>query len=232
MTKGRAEAETPANLNMNYFLGIDATSGVLVADFEDTAGGANHPVAGQTAVSSNVWHHAAASFDGSSWRLYLDGVLEAKLAVAATPEASSLQHAALGSALNSTGVAAGFFQGALDEARVWNLARTGAQLRAARDSELASGSRPGRPLRDERRRGDDGRQLGRLEQRDDRRLPGLDRRLRLPPRHERSGRPQGLAASADDGAVGLTWSANGEPDLAGYDLYRSTSTPVARAGRR
>ena len=50
LTKGRAEAETPANLNMDYFLGIDATSGQLVADFEDTATGANHPVTG-TAVS-------------------------------------------------------------------------------------------------------------------------------------------------------------------------------------
>src|SRR5215211_3596090 len=118
ISKGRAEAETPANLNMNYFLGIDATSGRLVADFEDSATGGNHPVAGQTPVSSNLWHHAAASFDGSHWRLYLDGVLEAKLAVAATPEASSIQHAALGSALNSSGVPAGFFAGQLDEARI------------------------------------------------------------------------------------------------------------------
>src|SRR5215210_8781274 len=30
ISKGRAEAETPANLNMNYFLGVDATSGRLV----------------------------------------------------------------------------------------------------------------------------------------------------------------------------------------------------------
>ena len=30
--KGGAEGESPANLNMNWFLGIDATSGVLVAD--------------------------------------------------------------------------------------------------------------------------------------------------------------------------------------------------------
>ena len=33
---------------MNYFLGIDAASGVLVADFEDTANGTNHPVSGTT----------------------------------------------------------------------------------------------------------------------------------------------------------------------------------------
>ena len=41
--EGPRRAETPANVNMNYFLGIDASTGVLVADFEDTANGANHP---------------------------------------------------------------------------------------------------------------------------------------------------------------------------------------------
>ena len=68
---------------MNYFLGIDATSGVLVADFEDAADGANHPVAGTTVVTSNVWHHAAAVYDTTTdtWRLYLDGVLDRTLAL-------------------------------------------------------------------------------------------------------------------------------------------------------
>ena len=37
--------------------------GRLVADFEDSASGANHPVTGTTAVTSNVWHHAAAVYD-------------------------------------------------------------------------------------------------------------------------------------------------------------------------
>ena len=40
-------------------------------------------------------------------------------------------------ALNSTGVAAGFFPGRLDEARIWNVARTGAQIRANKNSEIA-----------------------------------------------------------------------------------------------
>ena len=52
LTKGRAEAETPANLNMDWFLGIDATSGQLVADFEDSANGANHPVTGNAVVTA------------------------------------------------------------------------------------------------------------------------------------------------------------------------------------
>src|SRR6266571_1880007 len=63
VTKGRAEAEA-SNVDMNYFLGIDASSGVLVADFEESVGdsgplGLNHPVSGSTVVTSNVWHHAA-----------------------------------------------------------------------------------------------------------------------------------------------------------------------------
>ena len=38
--------------------------------------------------------------------------------------------------------------------------------------------------------------------------------------------PTGLAASVDDQQVELSWNANSEPDLAGYNLYRSTSLPV------
>ena len=52
-----------------------------------------------------------------TWRLYLDGVLDRTLAAGGnfTPESTSIQHAALGSALTSNGTAAGFFQGAVDE---------------------------------------------------------------------------------------------------------------------
>ncbi len=35
---------------MNYFLGIDGSRRVLVADFEDSATGANHPILGTTAI--------------------------------------------------------------------------------------------------------------------------------------------------------------------------------------
>ncbi|HET7217959.1 MAG TPA: LamG-like jellyroll fold domain-containing protein, partial [Vicinamibacterales bacterium] len=140
LTKGMAEADGSSQ-DMNYFLGIRSSDNVLVADFEDTATGGNHPVAGATAITSNVWHHAAATFDGTAWTLYLDGAVEATLAAGGfVPRADSLQHAALGTALNSTGGVGsqtqGFFDGAFDEPRVWNYARSAAQI--------ASGT--GRPI--------------------------------------------------------------------------------------
>ena len=179
VTKGRAELETPANLNMNYFLGIDATSGVLVADFEEAAGGTtlglNHPVTGITAIaiSATTWHHAAATYDTATdtWRLYLDGNLERTLVLTGnpTPESTSIQHAALGTAMDSTGAAAGFFNGVLDEVRIWNVARSQAQIQASQGPGADLGHRAHRPLRHGR---GGGHRRGQLDRRRRQRLDG------------------------------------------------------------
>src|SRR5438034_3560624 len=141
VTKGRAEAEG-SNVDMNYFLGIRASDLVLVADFEEGAGqpspGLNHPVAGATIVTSNVWHHAAATYDGTTWRLFLDGNQDGTLVVGRSPRSDSIQHAALATAMDSTGTAAGFFNGVIDEARIWNYARTQAEIDSTKDIEVPS----------------------------------------------------------------------------------------------
>ena len=141
--KGRAEADGTTQ-DMNYFLGLRASDGVLVADFEEGATGAspglNHPVAGTTRVASNLWYHAAATYDGTTWRLYLNGVLEAQLAVGRPPRSDSIQHGSFASALNSAGAPGGFFKGVLDEVRIWDYARTGAQIASTKDVEVFSAS--------------------------------------------------------------------------------------------
>ena len=38
--------------------------------------------------------------------------------------------------------------------------------------------------------------------------------------------PRPAVAAGANGSVGLTWNANGEPDLAGYHVFRGTSLPV------
>jgi Concanavalin A-like lectin/glucanases superfamily len=229
LTKGRGEAEA-SNVDMNYFLGIDGSSGKLVADFEDMADGANHPITGQTMISQNVWHHAAASYDGSSWRLYLDGTLDAKLAVNAEPRFGSVQHAALATAMNSTGVAQGYFQGTLDEARIWNHARSGSQIRAAKDGEITStnglvgrfGLNEGTGTTVANSAGTaNGTTVASPAW-----ITGYD----FPKDTTAPATPQSVSATPDAGSVSLAWTANGERDLAGYDIYRSTNSPVDTSG--
>lgn len=227
LTKGRGEAEA-SNVDMNYFLGLDG-NGRLVADFEEGATGSspglNHPVTGTTTVSNNVWYHAAATYDGT-WRLYLNGVQEATSVVNQPPRADSIQHAALGSALTSAGVAAGFFAGLLDEARIWNVARTATQIQSARFQQITSAPNL----------------IGRwgMNEGTGTTIAGVgpngtltngpvfvsDTPIdALPP-----AAPQGVGASAGRSLVTVAWTANGEGDLAGYNVYRSTTSPVATTG--
>src|SRR4029077_11392364 len=62
-----------------------------------------------------------------------------------TPRFDSIQHAALGTALNSAGVVtsgqtAGFFNGVLDEVRIWNYARSQPQIAGGLNREIPAAS--------------------------------------------------------------------------------------------
>lgn len=132
--KGRGE-DDGSNVDCNYAFGFFGD--VLGADFEDMASGANHPVIGRRAVPRGEWHHVAASYDGTTWRLYVDGVLDASAGTGgARPRADSIQHFALGTAMSSAGTPAGRLHGALDEVRVWDHARTQAEIAGAMRTSL------------------------------------------------------------------------------------------------
>ena len=80
LTHGAPEAEG-SNVDANWILGINTAGNVIAADFEavdDPAPtGQNVPISGITAITDDVWHHAAATFNGTTWAVYLDGNLEA-----------------------------------------------------------------------------------------------------------------------------------------------------------
>jgi Concanavalin A-like lectin/glucanases superfamily/Calcineurin-like phosphoesterase len=137
VTKGRGE-DDGSTVDMNYFLGIDNATGVLVADFEDKPSGGNHPLRGVTQLRYNTWYHATVSYNGQIFRLYLNGILEAEINVGLPARNDSIQHAALASALDSTGTPDGYFNGTLDEVRLWNYARPATQIIDGMRQQMAS----------------------------------------------------------------------------------------------
>jgi hypothetical protein len=128
ITKGRGESDG-TNVDCNYALGL--VGDVLGADFEDFESGENHPVLGKTPLERGRWHHVATTYDGAHFRLYVDGALDAEIELTATPRFDSIQHFGLGVAINSLGVSAGGFVGAMDEVRVYSRALDAAELRAS-----------------------------------------------------------------------------------------------------
>lgn len=138
ITKGRGENDS-SGVNCNYFIGIEAASGKLAADFEDLNSGLNHPAVGHTEVPIGVWQHVAVSFDGTAWTIYLNGKEEATVSTEGqVPEHISIQHAGLGTAMNSTGAREGYFHGQMDEVRIWNVARELGQIQESLNSEIVS----------------------------------------------------------------------------------------------
>jgi len=126
--KGRGEQDG-SNLDCNYAFGF--WGDVLGADFEDMATGLNHPVTGTTPIPIGEWHHVAATYDGTTWRLYVDGVLDGEQAANATPRHDSIQHFGVGTAFDSAGNPAGRMHGAMDELRVWDHARSEEEIAGA-----------------------------------------------------------------------------------------------------
>src|SRR4029079_13454229 len=61
---------------------------------------------------------------------------ENSITVDKMPRFDSIEHATIGSAVTSTGVASGFFNGTIDEVRIWNYSRTPAQVLSGMGREI------------------------------------------------------------------------------------------------
>ena len=213
---------------MNYFLGIDTATNVLAADFEEArrdGPGSTTRCRGTTAITNNVWHHAAATYDGTTWKLYLDGRLDATLTSARQPACDSIQHAALGTrASTPTGAAAAASsraprRGAGLERRP-HRARRSAPTRTSSSPSPTAGLRPvasrrgtGTSVADSSGNGNSGTLIGGPPRVAGTASPRTRPRPR-PCRPQRDSRRRRRSPS--------TWTANGEADLAGYNVYRDT----------
>ena len=147
LTHGAPQGEG-SSIDANWILGLrsDGTNPIVVAaDFEgkDDPGttGQNTPIVGTTPIADNEWHHAAATFDGTTFAVYLDGNLEASVDPGFHPRDDSAQGVGLGTMIETDGTTThGRFDGVIDEARVWDHARTGPEILADKNNELTTGT--------------------------------------------------------------------------------------------
>lgn len=84
-----------------------------------------------TKFKANEWVHVAVSYDGSMIRMFINGIQEDSTAATGIPELSRMNYLMVGSepGLNCGGVGGRFsYTGAMDELRIWDTARTGAEI--------------------------------------------------------------------------------------------------------
>ncbi|WP_274475833.1 LamG-like jellyroll fold domain-containing protein [Mangrovimonas aestuarii] len=88
---------------------------------------------GTTALNDNLWHHVAVTYDGTNFSLYVDGVIEGSPQQALTTVQTTAEtDLMIGSRIDEFK----FFQGSIDEVRVWSEARSLADLTANMNNEL------------------------------------------------------------------------------------------------
>jgi hypothetical protein len=87
------------------------------------------------AVTIGQWYHLAATYDGTTHKFYVDGVLASSVTASFTPNPN--RNFRIGAGATETS-AQYFLNGAVDELRFWNVARTQAEIQANKDVGLSA----------------------------------------------------------------------------------------------
>ena len=85
-------------------------------------------------LSGNDWTHVAATYDGAAMRLYMNGVLVAERAYS-----GAINHSTAPLAIGAAPRDSYRWNGAIDEARIWNVARSATEISAAASIPLGGG---------------------------------------------------------------------------------------------
>jgi hypothetical protein len=121
----------PTNTNCGLFVyGSNVTNqraGLSLLSNKLYYAGSNNDLIGNTALVPGRWYHVAATFDGTTLRLYVNGVLDASQAKTFNTTGTDWR---MGTTALTGTAAREQLAGRLDEVRVYNTARTAAQIQA------------------------------------------------------------------------------------------------------
>jgi glucose/arabinose dehydrogenase/PKD repeat protein len=96
------------------------------------------PLLAPSPLPVGAWSHLAAAYDGTTLRLFVNGV-----EVASRPQTGSIETSAGALAIGSDPIYGQYFQGMIDEVRIWNVARTQAQIQSDMNTPVGGGGPPG-----------------------------------------------------------------------------------------
>jgi hypothetical protein len=104
---------------------IQRYSTTNVLEFTCVIGGVNKTVIGSRSVNDGKWHHIAGTYNGSQMTLYIDGTVDGYLATTGNID-NSAYAVYIGENAQMTGR---YFNGQIDEVRLWNAALSTSTLR-------------------------------------------------------------------------------------------------------
>lgn len=107
--------------------------------FQVGNGSAATVLVGATQLPLRRWKHVAATWNGTTLQVYVDGVLDGSLAFAGPISYTSVTSSRIGYSLLSTDES---FRGEIDELRVWSVARTAAELQSGATCSFFEGALP------------------------------------------------------------------------------------------
>jgi hypothetical protein len=121
----------------------ERTGGIVYSLYANNAGnvpvgqlwtGAERDAAGTSKLALNVWTHLAASWDGATLRLYLNGTEAGSVAVGSTLAASTGPLS-----IGGNGIWGEYFKGLIDEVRVYDRALSAVEIQSDMQRAVSSG---------------------------------------------------------------------------------------------
>ncbi|WP_051929313.1 LamG-like jellyroll fold domain-containing protein [Flavobacterium sp. 83] len=94
----------------------------------------NNSIIATHAIDTNRWYHIAVTFDGTNYKLYIDGILE-NTTTGVNPTLNSVDFI-LGAMSQNTNTPYNYYNGYADELRIWNVPLTVDQIRQMMNQEI------------------------------------------------------------------------------------------------
>ncbi|HTA63021.1 MAG TPA: LamG-like jellyroll fold domain-containing protein [Bacteroidia bacterium] len=114
----------------SYYVGLNVAGAVGQVSFYLNGVSSSWLYSSSTTLNDNNWHHVGCTYDGSTMSIYVDGALDNSIALTGTIN-TGISNVYLGSRNNNQ-----FFQGSMDEFRIWNRALCQAEIQNNMNAEL------------------------------------------------------------------------------------------------